>query len=82
MIFVCHSNSEDHVIKGSCDFICSFPHDKSQSAKFDGHREWGSGDTMFVVIEEQDSTCSNLIHYYYLFLKHVTCYGRINKILQ
>ena len=26
-------------------------------AKFDGHRHCGSGDLMFLVVEEQDSTC-------------------------
>ena len=31
-----------------------------QHAKFGGHRHCGGGDTMFLVVEEQDSTCSRL----------------------
>ena len=30
------------------------------TAKFGGHRHCGSGDMMFVVVEEQDSTCPRL----------------------
>ena len=29
-------------------------------AKFGGHRHCGSGDTMFLVVEGQDSTCPRL----------------------
>ena len=29
-------------------------------AKFGGHSQCGSGDKMFLVVEEQDSTCSLL----------------------
>ena len=29
-----------------------------QSVKFDGHRQYGSGDIMILVVEGQDSTCS------------------------
>ena len=31
-----------------------------QYAKFGGHSHCGSADTMFLVVEEQDSTCSRL----------------------
>ena len=37
------------------------PHGKFHPAKFAGHRHCGSGgDVMFLVVEEQDSTCSRL----------------------
>lgn len=49
---------QDHVIKGSCDFIdresLIVRHDLT---KFGGHRHHGSGGIMVLAAEEQNPTC-------------------------
>ena len=54
MVLVCHVISQDHMIKGSCDFMGGSPliH---HPAKFGGHRHCVSGDMMFVVAEGQET---------------------------
>ena len=44
--------SQDHVIKGSFDFMGGPPYGKSHyPAKFGGHRHCGNGDIVFLVVE-------------------------------
>ena len=45
-VLVCQVISEDHMMKGSCDFISKDP---SRSVKFGGHRYSGSGDIIIFV---------------------------------
>ena len=56
MFLVCHVILRDHVIKKFFLWLGA-PHTSHQLAKFGGHRHCGSGN-MFLVVEEQDSTCS------------------------
>lgn len=60
MDLVFHAISQDHMMKDSCDFM-----DEGDSlivshhpVKFSSHKYYNCGDEMFLVIEEQDSTCS------------------------
>ena len=48
--------SQDHVIKGSCDFMDGTLHGKSPPCKVWWPKAFGSGDMMLLVIEGQDST--------------------------
>ena len=59
MVLVCHVISQDHMIKGSYDFMGGSPliH---HPAKFGGHRHCVSGDMMFVVAEGQETICPRL----------------------
>ena len=61
MFLVCHVISQNHLIKGSYHFMGRIPLTISQHhAKFFGHRHCYSGDIMFLLVEEEDSTCSRL----------------------
>ena len=53
-----------------------------QPAKFGGDRYCGSGDIIYLVAKEQDSTCSRSNPPFMLSLKYMICYARIHKILQ
>ena len=57
MSLVCFAIPEDHVIKGSSDFMGGSP-SWHHPIIFGGHRH-GSSD-MFLVVERQDPTCSCL----------------------
>ena len=49
-------------------------------AKFGGHRHYGSGDMMLVVVEGQDSTCSRLdLPLLFIFLRHMECHAHIHE---
>ena len=52
MFLVCQVISQEHVIRGSCDFMVSH-----HTTKFGDHRYCGSGDMMFLVVEGQNYTC-------------------------
>ena len=48
-------------------------------AKFSGHRHYGSGNIVFLVVEEQDpNPCFN--HHQCLSLKHMTRHALIHEI--
>ena len=50
--------SQDHVIKGSCDFLGKvFSLQVTTQPSFGGHRNFDSGDIFFLVGEGQGSTC-------------------------
>ena len=55
-----HVISEDHVIKGPCDFMEGSPHDKIPPSQIGSHIHCSNRDLMFLVAEEQDSTCARL----------------------
>ena len=52
MFLVCHGISEDHVVKGSCDFIIRTPSwlVMTLPAKFGCHRDYYSGDVTLLVV--------------------------------
>ena len=51
---------QHHVIKELCNLWVGAPHGNSPPCKFVDHRHCVSGDILFLVVEEQDSTCSRL----------------------
>ena len=60
--------SQDHMIQGLCDFRRMSCEDGKESLMVSHHptklgvrSNWGDGDTMFLVIEGQDSTCCRFI---------------------
>ena len=55
-VLVCQVISEDHMMKGSCDFISKDP---SRSVKFGGHRYSDSGDIMIFVCHVLCKTTSS-----------------------
>ena len=81
MIFVCDVTLQDHVIKGSCDFIDGDLLASRHPAKFGGHRHCCNGDILFLVNEVQNSRCFHFNRHFCLFLyrlKHMT-YHIINS---
>ena len=59
MVLVCHVIPQEHEIKGFMGLYEWKPFMVSlYPAKFVGYRHWGSENSMFLVIEEQDSTNS------------------------
>ena len=67
---VCHVILQDHVVKGSCDFMDGNPSWLSHhSAKFGDHRHCGSGDMMFLVLKRKIPLALASIRHYCLFLK-------------
>ena len=60
-ILGCRLLLQDQIIQASYDFmIGSPPHGKSLPSQVGGHRHWGSGDMIFLLVEDQDSTCCRL----------------------
>lgn len=61
MVLVCHVILVDHMIRGSRYVMSGEPLMISKHhVTFGGHRRSGSGDTMFLMVEEQDSKCFHL----------------------
>ena len=52
MVLVYHMISQDHVIRGSCNFMGGASHRSHHPVKFGDHMHCGSGDMMSLVVEE------------------------------
>ena len=60
-ILGCRLLLQDQMIKASYDFmIGSPPHGKSLPSEVGGHRHWGSGDMIFLLVGDKDSTFCRL----------------------
>ena len=61
IVLVCQVILQEHVINGPYDLMGMSPFMVNHHpAKFGAHGHCGSGDITFLMIEEQDSTCSCL----------------------